>query len=104
MNGEKVVAVDGQFFPSMIEDHGDDSYDLDDHLQFAQFAGLDGESLGCGDGTQPADQELAADDYDGNPCRNQAGIQLDQRDEVGRNEKVVGQGIEQNPAGRDFLA
>src|SRR5438045_2475776 len=88
----------------MIEDHGDDSYDLDDHLQFAQFAGLDSESLGGGDGTQAADQELATDDDNRNPCRNEAGIQLDQSDERGGDQEFVGQGIEENSHGRDLLA
>ncbi len=60
----------------MGEDGGDDGDDLDDGLKFADLGGFDGEAFGGGDGAQAGDEKLAADDDDGDPGRNDAGVIL----------------------------
>src|SRR5580700_9984683 len=98
------MAVDRPLLPAMVEDNRHDGDDLHHHLEFAEFTGFDGEAFGGGDGTQATDQKLATDDDDRDPRRNQAGIELHQRDERGGDEKLVGQGIEQNSHGGDLSA
>ena len=70
--------------PAVGEDGGDDGDDLDDGLEFAEVAGLDGESFNGGDGAQSADEEFASDDEDGDPRFDDVRIVGDQGDEGGR--------------------
>ncbi len=88
----------------MIENHRHDGNDLDHHLELAEIAGLDGESFRGGNRTQPAHQEFPADNDYRDPCRDQAGVELHQRDEGGCDEKFVRQRIEQYAHGRDLAA
>lgn len=104
MDGENKVSVDRPLFPAVIEDDGDHGNDLDDHFELAQVAGFDGKSTGRGDRAQAAYQEFAADDDYCDPGGNQAGIELNQRNESGGDEKFVGHGIEQNAHGGDLAA
>ena len=92
------------FLPAMVEDDGDHGNNLHQHLEFAQVAGLDGEAFRGGDGAQPTDQKFARDNDHRDPGRDQAGVELNQRDEGGGDEELVGQGIEQDAHGRDLVA
>src|ERR1700723_568354 len=83
MHRKNEVSVNRPLFPAMIENHRDHGNNLHYHLELAQFTGLDGETTGGGDGSQAAYQKLAADNEDGDPCRNQAGIELDESNESG---------------------
>ncbi len=47
-------------------------------------------------------QKLAADDDHSHPGRHQRGIELNQRDESGGDQQLVGQRIEQHAHGRDL--
>ena len=53
--------------PVVGEHGGDDGDDLGDGFELAEIAGLDGEPFRRSDGTQDADEELAADDDDDDP-------------------------------------
>jgi len=88
----------------MVEDGGDDGDDLGDGFELAELAGLDGEALGGGDGAEAADEELAADDEDGDPRRHDAGVELHQQDDAGGDHELVGEGVEQDAEGGDLAA
>src|ERR1700730_9015831 len=68
VDGEYVVAIDRQFFPAMVKDHCDHGNDLHHHFELAQVAGLDSESLRCGNVTQTAHQKFASNHDKGKPC------------------------------------
>ena len=86
------------------EDGGDDRDDLDYCFQLADLGGVDGESLGCGDGAEAGDEELSADDDDGDPRVYDARVVGDQ-DDVGRGDhQLVCQRIQQHAQGGDLLA
>src|SRR5579862_1937142 len=104
MYREEVRPVNRPFLPSMIEDHRDDRDDLHQHFEFAEFAGFNGEAFRSCNRSQAAHQKLAADDYDGDPRRNQAGIELHESDESRRNQKLVGQRVKQHSHGGDLAA
>src|SRR5580698_4175982 len=104
VNGENVRAVDVPFFPAMVEDDGHHGDALHQHLELAEIAGFNGKAFRCGDGTQAADQKFTADDDDGNPCGDQAGVELHESDECGGDEEFIGQGIEQHSHGGDLTA
>src|SRR6476646_1781771 len=91
-------------FPAMVEYDRDHGNDLNQHLEFSQIAGFNGKAFRSSDGTQAADQKLAADDYHGHPGGDERWIELDQGDESGRNQQFVGQGVEQNTHGGDLAA
>jgi len=68
------------------------------------FRRLDGEALRRGDGAQPGDQELAADDDDGDPRRHDARVVRDQ-DDVGRGDhQLVRERVQQHAQGGDLPA
>jgi len=90
--------------PAMVEDGGDDGDDLGDGFELAELAGLDGEALGGGDGAEAADEELAADDEDGDPRRHDAGVVLDEQDDAGGDHELVGEGVEEDAEGGDLAA
>ena len=90
--------------PAVSEDGGDDRDDLDDGLELADLAGFDGEAFGGGDRAQARDEELAADDEDGDPGLDDAGVVADQDDVAGGDEKLVGQRVEQHAHGGDLVA
>ena len=80
----------------MIEDRSHDRDDLNDRLQLAQLAGLNGEALRSSDGAQAAHQELAPDDQHGDPGRNDSWVIGHQHDVGGGYHELVGQGVEQD--------
>jgi hypothetical protein len=90
--------------PAVGEDSGDDRDDLDDSLELAELAGFDGEALGGGDGAETGDQELAANDQDGDPGGNDAGVIRDQDDVGGGDQELVGEGVEEHADGGDLFA
>jgi hypothetical protein len=90
--------------PAVGEDSGDDRDDLDDSLELAELAGFDGEALGGGDGAEAGDQELAANDQDGDPGGNDAGVIRDQDDVGGGDQELVGEGVEEHADGGDLFA
>ena len=90
--------------PLPRQNDGHHGNNLHQHLEFSQFAGLNREAFRRCDGTQPAHQKFAADDDDRHPCRHQRWIELHQSDEGSRDQKFVGQRIEQHPHGRDLPA
>src|SRR5438128_5961299 len=96
-NGEEITPVNGPLPPAMSQNHGYHRYDLHEHLELAQVTGLDGETLRSCNGAQAADQEFASDDHDRHPCRNQAGVELNQGHECGGDEQLISEGIEQHP-------
>jgi hypothetical protein len=90
--------------PTVGEDGGDDGDDLNDGLQLADLAGFDGEALGGGDRAQTGDEKLAADDEDGDPGLDDAGVVADE-DDVGSGDKeFVGQWVEEYPHRGDLMA
>src|SRR5271156_1753364 len=90
--------------PAMREDRRHNGNNLYDRLQLPQIARLDGETLGGGNRAQAADQELPADDEDGNPGLDDVRVVLDERDVGGRNEQLVGKRIEQHAHRCDLSA
>jgi hypothetical protein len=80
-------------------DHGNN---LHEHFHFAEIAGFDGEAFRRGNAAQATDQKLAANDYDGYPCRDQSRIKLHQGDERRRDQQLIGEGVEQHAHGRDL--
>ena len=88
----------------MGEDGGDDGDDLDDGFELADLGGLDGEAFGGGDGAEAGDEELAADDEDGDPGGHDARVVGDQEDEGGGDHELVGEGVEQHAEGGDLAA
>src|ERR1700677_3006026 len=88
----------------MGEDRGDDGDDLDDGLELADLAGFDGEALGGGDGAETGDEELAADDEDGDPGGDDARVVGDEDDVGGGDKELVGEGVEEHADGGDLLA
>jgi len=90
--------------PAMGEDGSDDGDDLDDGLELADLAGFDGEAFCCGDGAEAGDEELAADDEDGDPWGDDAGVVGDQNDEGGRDHELVGEGVKEHAHGGDLVA
>src|SRR6266516_1323203 len=91
------VRPHGPLPPAMIENHGDHGNNLHKHFELAQIAGFNGEALGCCNRSQAAYQEFSADNYDGNPCRDQSRIELDQSHEGSSDQQLVGERIKQNP-------
>src|SRR5947209_5218279 len=81
----------------MIENDGDYRDDLNQHLEFAKIARLNGETFRSGDRTQAADQELTPNYDDRHPRRYQLGIELHQGDKSSGDKKLVGQRIKQDP-------
>src|ERR1039458_4281948 len=59
---EDEVPVNRPLLPAVVKNDRNHGNDLHHHLELAQFAGFDGETLGRSDGAQTADQELAAND------------------------------------------
>ena len=104
VDGKNVSAEYRPLVPAASENHGHDGNDLHQHLELAQFARLNREAFGCGNGAQSAYQKLAADDDHSHPGRHQRGIELHQRDESGGDQQLVGQRIEQHAHGRDLAA
>jgi hypothetical protein len=90
--------------PTVGEDGGDDGDDLDDGLELADLAGFDGEAFGGGDGAQAGDEELAADDKDGDPWLDDVGVVADEDDVAGGDEEFVGERVEQDAHGGDLVA
>ena len=88
----------------MVEDGGDDGDDLDYGFELAEVAGLDGEAFAGGDGAETADEELAADDEDGDPGLHDVGVVGDQQDEGGGDHELVGEGVEEHAEGGDLAA
>ena len=103
---EDEVTVNRPFFPTVVEYHRDHGNNLHHHLELAQFAGFDSKApRSQRDGTQPAHQELAANDDHRDPGGNQAGIELHQGNERGSDQKFVGHADrKQNPHSRDLPA
>ena len=66
--------------PAVGEDGGYDGDDLDDGFELADLAGFDGEAFGGGDAAQAIDEELAADDEDGDPGLDDGGVVGDEED------------------------
>ncbi len=60
--------------PTMREDGCDDGDDLDDGFELADLAGFNGEAFRGGDGAEAGDEELAADDEDGDPGLTMLGV------------------------------
>ena len=102
--GEDVSAERSPVIPTMGEDDGDDRDDLDDHLEFADVGGLDGEALLRGDRAKSGDKELASDDDDGDPGGDDLGRVLHERDVGSGDEELVGQGVQQHAKRGDLLA
>lgn len=90
--------------PAVSEDGGDDGGDLDDGFEFAEVAGLDGEAFGGCDGAEPADEEFAADDEDGDPGLDDVRVVFDESDVGGGDEQLVGQGVEEHAHGGNLAA
>jgi hypothetical protein len=90
--------------PAVSQDGGDDGDDLDDGLELADLAGFDGEAFGGGDGAQPGDEELAADDEDGDPWLDDAGVVADEDDVAGGDKELVCQWVEEHAHGGDLVA
>jgi hypothetical protein len=90
--------------PAVVEDGGDDGDDLDNGFELADVAGFDGKAFRRGDGAESGDEELAADDHDGDPGLDYVRIELDEAD-VGRgDEQLVGERIEKHAHGGDLTA
>jgi hypothetical protein len=85
--------------PLMGQDGGDDGDDLGDGFQLAQVAGLNGESLRGGNRTKAGDEELAADDHDGDPDFDDLRVVGDQGDERASNHDFVGDRVEEHAEG-----
>src|SRR6185437_14113362 len=90
--------------PLVGEDSGDDKDDLGDSLELAQLTGLDGEALGRGDRAQAGDQELAANDDDGDPNLDNRGVVSHQRHQGRGDHELVGQRVEKHAHGSDLAA
>src|SRR5260370_14869832 len=90
--------------PAVGEDGGDDGDDLDDGLEFADLAGFDGEAFGGGDRAEAGDEELAADDEDGDPWLDDVGVVADEDDVAGGDEEFVGERGKQDARGGDLVA
>src|ERR1700730_16951053 len=110
-DGDNCDPVDGKnirayrpVFPTVVEDDGDHGNNLHQHFEFAQIAGLNGEPFRGGNRTQTTHQKLARNNHYRDPGGNQAGVELNQRDESGGDKKLIGQGIEQYAHGSDLSA
>jgi len=98
------VAAPVPIIPAVGEDGGHDGDDLDDGLQLADLACLNREAFGGSDAAQTGDEELAADDEDGDPGFDDTGGVGDQ-DDVGRGDhQLVRKRVEQDAHGGDLLA
>ncbi len=98
------VASPVPIIPAVGEDGGDDRDNLDDGLQLADLACLNREAFGGSDTAQAGDEELAADDKDGDPGFDDTGSVGDQ-DDVGRGDhQLVRKRVEQDAHGGDLLA
>jgi hypothetical protein len=98
------VAAPVPIGPAVGEDGGDDGDDLDDGLELADLAGFDGEAFGGGDRAQAGDEELAADDEDGDPWLDDVGVVADEDDVAGGDEEFVGERVEEHAHGGDLVA
>lgn len=90
--------------PAMSQYRSDYSDDLQNHLEFAQVAGLDGKSFGGGYTSKPGDEELAPEHEDHNPGWHEVWRETNKQDESGGNEEFVGHGVEQNSNATDLAA
>jgi hypothetical protein len=90
--------------PAVGEDGGDDGDDLDDRFELADLAGFNGEAFGGRDAAKARDEELAANDQDGDPWLDDAGVVVDEDDVGGGNHELVGEGIEEDAHGGDLMA
>jgi hypothetical protein len=98
------VASPVPIVPAVGEDGGYDRDDLNDGFEFADLAGFDGEAFGGGDGAQAGDEELAADNEDGDPRLNDAGVVADEDDVAGGDEEFVRQWVEKHAHSGDLVA
>ena len=73
-------------------------------LSLPRSRGLDGEAFAGGDGAEAADQELAADDEDGDPGLHDVGVVGHEEDEGGGDHELVGEGVEEHAEGGDLAA
>jgi hypothetical protein len=76
--------------PAVGQDGGDDGDYLDDGFELADLAGFYGEAFGGGDAAEARNEELAADDEDGDPWLDDAGVVADEDDVAGGDEELVG--------------
>jgi len=83
----------------MVQDGCHDRDDLDDCLEFAEVAGLDGETFAGGDGAQAADEELSADDEDSDPGLHDRWVIGHEEDEGCGDHEFVGERIEEHAEG-----
>jgi hypothetical protein len=90
--------------PVVRQDGGDHGDDLNHRFQLAQVAGLDGETFRRGDGAQPGDEKLAADDDHGDPDLDHLGVVGHQGNERAGHHDLVGNGVKQHAHGGDLLA
>jgi hypothetical protein len=98
------VATPVPVVPAVGEDGGDDGDDLDNGFELADLTGFDGETFGGGDAAEAGDEELAANDKDGDPGFDDAGVVADEDDVSGGDKELVGQGVEKHAHGGDLVA
>jgi hypothetical protein len=99
---KEISVVDGPLLPAMVENYRHDGDNLHNHFELAEIAGFNREAFGSGNAAQPTDQELPADYDDGDPGCHQRRVELNQGDESGSNEQLVGQWVEQHSNGGDL--
>ena len=90
--------------PAMRQNGRDHRHNLKDGFQFTDLGGGDRKAFGGGDRPKAGDKELAADDQDRDPRRNNARVVGDQRDIGGGHQQFVGERIEQHADRGDLLA
>jgi hypothetical protein len=98
------VAAPVPVIPPVGQDGGHDGDDLDDGFELPDLAGFDGEAFGGGDGAEAGDEELAADDEDGDPGLDDGGVVPDEDDVGGGDQEFIGEGVEEHTHGRDLVA
>jgi hypothetical protein len=73
-------------------------------MAVADLAGFDGEAFGGGDGAEAGDEELAADNEDGDPGWDDTRVVGDEDDVRGGDEELIGQWVKQHAHGGDLVA
>ncbi len=88
--------------PAVRENGSDDGDNLQDHLQFAEVAGLNGEAFGGGNTAKSGDEEFASQDQNHDPGGHEIGREADEEDESGGDEEFVGHGVEKDSHAADL--
>ena len=86
----------------LVDDQERDGHDLQRGLALPQKGCAHDDALAGREAAKRRDQELPGEDHHDHPSRRH--VELDQRDERGRDEDLVGGGIEQLAELRDLLA